>query len=208
MIIFDCEIKKMIQGRNERRLEGFDYCDGWGDYKGMGISVVCLYDLNTSTNYIIVEPDTDPVAREQLQSLLSHAPYVVGFNNHGFDNKLLDAHGIKVSDAKSYDIYEQVIKAAGLANAPFYERKGYKLDDIARANSLPRKTGEGGAQAPVMYQRGDLQRLHAYCMNDVKMTAEVMKLIMRNKLLCPRSSTVLPVDVPSFVLTGKQASLF
>lgn len=208
MIIYDLEIKKMIQGRNEAKLAGFDYCDGWGDHKGMGISVACLYDMGTDTPYTIPEPDTDTAAHDTLQGLLTRADYVIGFNNHGFDNKLLDAHGIKVSDAKSYDIYEQVIKAAGLSNAPFYERKGYKLDDLARANNLPRKTGEGGALAPVLYQRGDIQKLHDYCANDVLMTAEVMKLILAGKLLDPKTGQVLAVDVPSFVLAGKQESLF
>jgi hypothetical protein len=43
MIIFDCEIKKMILGRNDRVVEGLQYCQGWSDYAGMGVgSGLCI----------------------------------------------------------------------------------------------------------------------------------------------------------------------
>ena len=44
ILIYDCEIAKAIQGRNETRLEGVEYCDGWEDFGNMGISCICAFD--------------------------------------------------------------------------------------------------------------------------------------------------------------------
>jgi hypothetical protein len=150
-------------------------------------------------------PEDEPEHAAILQSMISQHDYVVGFNNHGFDNKLLAAIGIKIPKEKSYDIYEQVIDAAGLSNAPFAARKGYRLDDLTRANNLARKNDDaGGALAPMLYQQGEIERLHRYCQNDVDMTVQVMQHILQTKLVCPRSGNTLPVKTPAEVLGTTQ----
>jgi hypothetical protein len=208
MIIFDCEIKKMILGRNERVVEGLQYCEGWGDYAGMGVSVVCAFDTDNDEMHTLL-PEDDPTDAEYLQKLFSSTDYIVGFNNHGFDNKLLAAINITIPKEKSYDIYEQVIDAAGLSNAPFAARKGYRLDDLARANHLSRKNDdEGGALAPMLYQRGEIERLHRYCQNDVQMTVQVLDYIMGAQLMCPVRGCQLPVKRPSELLGSTQSGLF
>jgi hypothetical protein len=208
MIVFDSEIKNMILGRNERPQPGVRYCNGWSDYEGMGISVVCAYDLDTGMMHTL-HPQDDVQDASLLKILFSRADYIVGFNNHGFDNNLLKAFGVEVPAGKSYDIYEQVIDAAGLSNAPFAARKGYRLDDLTRANGLTRKNDdEGGALAPLLYQRGDHERLYKYCQNDVMMTVEVLTYIVQQKLVCPRSGSVLPVRSPATVLGTTQVGLF
>jgi hypothetical protein len=208
MLIFDSEIKKMILGRNERQQPDLQYCAGWSDYRGMGISVICAWDSLASQMHTLT-PQDDEGHASQLQTLISTADYVVGFNNHGFDNNLLEAAGFKVPKEKSYDIYEQVIAAAGLSDAPFYERKGYRLDDLARVNNLPRKNDDGGgAMAPALYQRGEIERLHSYCANDVLMTVELMTLVLNQKVICPRSFNLLPVKTPLEVLGSTQVGLF
>lgn len=208
MIIFDSEIKKMILGRNERLIEGLQYCQGWSDYKGMGIAVVCVYELEADTMHTL-RPEDDPADKEKMLMLISQHDYVVGFNNHGFDNKLLAANGIRVPPEKSYDIYEQVIEAAGLSNAPYWERKGYKLDDLTRANNLPRKNDDGGgALAPQLFQQGEWDRLVAYCQNDVMMTAGVINRILAQMLACPRTGHTLPVKKPADLLGTTQVGLF
>ncbi len=207
MLIFDCEIKKMIQSYNDVRQPDLDYCEGWADYKGMGISVICCYDTASGTMHTLLVQDNQADA-DLFQSLISKTDYIVGFNNHGFDNKLVAAHGITIPEKKSYDIYEQVIAAAGLSNAPFSARKGFRLDDLAAANSLTRKTGDGGAMAPALYQRGELEKLYSYCANDVEMTVEVLDLICSGKLINPKSLDRLTVMTPAEKLGTTQAGLF
>jgi len=208
MIIFDCEIKKMILGRNEVADPTLQYCAGWSDYKGMGISVVCVYDTFLGMMHTLTPQDDDHHA-DLLQGMLNQHEYIVGFNNHGFDNALLEAAGFTIPKGRSYDIYAQVIAAAGLSDAPFYERKGFRLDDLARSNKLTRKNDDGGgALAPALYQRGEIERLHTYCGNDVQMTVELVNVILERNVICPRTFNVLPVKTPADVLGTVQVGLF
>lgn len=199
MLVYDTEIKHCIPDRGEVPSGAIKYCDGWSDFTGMGISVLVAYDTDDATTYIITDDGTTPfepagvsvVGRLDLfDYLIGRTDYVVGFNNHSFDDKLLAAHGITVPREKSYDIYSEVIDAAGLSNAPFKHRKGYRLDDIARVNDVGAKTN-AGAMAPVMYQQGKLAELHEYCHNDVLMTAKLLERISLGTLRCPRSGNVL-----------------
>ena len=208
IIVLDTEIKKMILGRNENYQPGLQYCGGWSDYAGMGISVVCVFDMSTGLMHTLTPEENDDHAT-MLQGLINKADYIVGFNNNSFDNNLLAAGGFTIPAEKSYDIYVQVIDAAGLSNAPFAARKGYKLDDIARANGIPGKAeAEGGALAPVLYQRGELERLYSYCAQDVQMTVDVLNLILEYNLGCPRTGALLEVKTPEMVLGTVQTGLF
>lgn len=206
IIVLDCEIKKMILGRNESYQDGLQYCSGWSDYAGMGISVVCVYDMTTKLMHTLT-PEENEEHAAMLGNLISRADYIVGFNNNSFDNNLLAAAGFKIPAEKSYDIYAQVIDATGLSNAPFSARKGYKLDDIAQANQLKGKSGSG-ALAPVLYQNGQLDELYAYCEQDVHITVNVLHLILEGMLVCPRSGSTLQVITPHELLGSVQTGLF
>ena len=43
-IIYDTEIRNGVVTENNPRRDGFHYADGWDDFSGMGISVLCAYD--------------------------------------------------------------------------------------------------------------------------------------------------------------------
>lgn len=45
MLVFDTEIIKAILGKKEEQIPGIEYCEGWKDFVGMGISVVGAYDF-------------------------------------------------------------------------------------------------------------------------------------------------------------------
>lgn len=155
MLIYDCEIKKMILGRGENINPELEYCAGWTDYANMGISVVCALDTSTGIMHTLLVEDEDDHA-QMLQRLIDRADYVVGFNNARFDDNLLAAYGITVPKSKSYDIYQQVVACVSSG----YKR-GYGLDAIATANGIPGKGDISGALAPVLYQRGDLNTLYS-----------------------------------------------
>jgi hypothetical protein len=200
VIIFDCEVKHCIPDGRAAKDPALRYCEGWSDYAGMGISVICVVDLESGERYTITEN------LQLFAYLVNKADLVVGFNNHSFDDRLVAAHGINIPEHKSYDIYTEVLKAAGLHNAPYRKRKGYKLDDIARVNFHERKSEEG-ALAPVLYQQGEFARLHGYCMHDVEMTVQVLRRIMAGTLLCPRLGTVLNVRHPHEQIRGYERAL-
>lgn len=219
MIVYDTEIKKCIPDRGSVHSGSIEYCLGWSDFPGMGISVLCAFDLDTGQMHTFV--DDDPYAAKYaalhidggfadlgvFAEMVARTDYVIGFNNHSFDNKLVAAHGIVIPPEKSYDIYVEVIDAAGLSEAPFKYRKGYKLDDLARANGIPGKDGHG-IMAPVMYQTGRITELHDYCRHDVDMTVKVLEHILDGRLRCPKSSNVLRVKTPKERLGSVQPSIF
>jgi hypothetical protein len=214
-VVFDLEIKKCIPDRGSVHSGAIEYCAGWSDFAGMGISVACAYDTDQGRMYTFV--DDNPLRPEyeglqidgglsELSHLMAQADYIIGFNNHSFDNQLLKANMLNVPSAKSYDIYVEVIDAAGLSTAPFAHRKGYRLDDVSRANGIQGKTG-AGVMAPVLYQTGRMRELHEYCQHDVEMTVQVLALINDHKLICPRSQRVLPVRTPQEKLGMTQRGL-
>ena len=50
-----------------------------------------------------------------------------------------------------------------------------KLDDLARANDLGGKIGKG-ADAVEYWQKGELDKLEKYCLEDVRLTYEVWRV--------------------------------
>ena len=148
MLIYDCEIIKAIQGKNEELRQGIEYCQGWRDFENMGISCIGAYDYEEDRYRVFC---ADNFA--DFQSLVDGHDVIVGFNSIGFDNKLCAANAILVPDEKSYDILVEVWLAAGLG--PLFEYPshiGFGLDAICQANFGQKKTGHG-AVAPVQWQQ-------------------------------------------------------
>jgi hypothetical protein len=218
MIVIDCEIKKMIPDSRAPQLPGIEYCIGWTDYVGMGLAVCCAYDYATQKKYafwddpVTVDPppfDTPDYINgnlTELQALIDGTDYVIGYNNHTFDNKLLSAHFVEIQEKRSYDIYPQIIDAAGLSNSPFTLRKGYKLNDVAKANRMGGKSGSG-EMAPVLWQQRRLLELRDYCFRDVRLTKRILDKIMLKSLLCARTGRVMNIPTPAEVLGTVQPKL-
>ncbi|MFH2077055.1 MAG: hypothetical protein ABIJ57_17230, partial [Pseudomonadota bacterium] len=174
MIIYDCEIIKAIQGKNEPLRKGIHYCEGWRDFKGMGISVICAYDYSEDRYRVFCADNF-----HEFQNLVNGTDIVVGFNSIGFDNPLCYANAINVSDEKSYDILVEVWVGAGLG--PMFEYPshiGFGLDAICKENFGIEKTGHG-ALAPVDWQKGNIGAVIDYCINDVKLTKRLLDHIIQ-----------------------------
>ena len=134
-LIYDAEILKMIPPRDERDRDlTLDYCEGWHDHKGMGITCVGFGSR---------EDDWIWSAANEADDLSEHFAVdcpIVGFNSRSFDDRLMGAHGVSVRT--DYDLLEEVRLAAGFSAHWQSVPKGfsYKLDAIARANGMA-KTG-------------------------------------------------------------------
>ena len=139
----------------------------------MGLSCIGAYDYESRRYRVFCEDGFG-----EFQDLVDSHDIIVGFNSIGFDNKLCAANGISVPDEKSYDILVEVWKGAGLG--PMFEYPthiGFGLDAICQANFGLSKTGHG-AQAPVQWQRGLYGQVIDYCINDVKITKDLLDHIM------------------------------
>jgi hypothetical protein len=148
MIIYDCEIIKAIQGKNEPRLNGIEYCGGWRDFENMGISIICAYDYSENRYRVFADDNF-----MEFAGLVEKASVVIGFNSLGFDNPLCRANGIDVPDEKSWDLLAELWAGAGLSRTFCYPSHiGFGLDACSEANFGTKKSGNG-AMAPVDWNK-------------------------------------------------------
>jgi hypothetical protein len=159
IVVYDCEIKREIGSR----VEGKEIT--WDTHELMGISVACLYDYQTGDFSVHLDDNL-----QDLAARLNRADLVVAFNHINFDNRLLRASGLDLkpdSELKNYDmLVESRLSIGWKPNQPF--PKGCRLDDHLEATFGKKhmKTADG-ADAPKMYQRGELGKLISYCLADV-----------------------------------------
>lgn len=168
IFIYDAEIRHGVSTADNPRQPGFRYAESWTDYAGMGIAVVCGYDMAESRYRVIMEDNLSELQR------LADTCTLIGFNNWRFDDRLMRANGINIRDGHSKDIAAAIWKAAGIPNGEHPKDLG--LDAICRANRLPGKTGNG-ADAPQLFQRGRIGQVVDYCLGDVRSTLQMYRYI-------------------------------
>lgn len=181
MLIYDIEIVKAIQKRDEERLDGIEYCEGFHDHANAGVSVICAYDWEAGRYRVWTKEmfgEFEDLAGKRL---------LAGFNSIGFDDKVCRASA-NIEVATSYDLLVECWRADGLG--PEFEypsHAGYGLDALAKANGLTGKTGHG-ADAPVDWQRGWYGKVIDYCLEDVRLTATLIhKVIAGDPLTSPKT---------------------
>lgn len=168
-LIYDIEIVNAVPDRCGDRIEGVQYCEGWHDHAGMGISVIGAYDY-AEDRYRVFCADN---FAEFLALCADRAP-LVSFNGIGFDDKVINAEmgpdiGVMPPSFR-YDLLAEIWRAAGLN--PSYggnSHAGYGLDATCEANFGIRKSGNG-ALAPVLWQQGRVGEVIDYCLNDIRLT--------------------------------------
>lgn len=185
-VVYDLEIAKCIPDGNNHD-ESLLFAKSWGDYEGLGISVIGMYDFAGDTLSAFFESDF-PNFYERAKN----ADVVIGFNSRNFDDKILKAHDMPLET--TYDLFEEVKVASGQSRRGV-ARKGYGLDSLAVANNLAAKRF-GGALAPVMFQRGKLKELEDYCLGDVAVTRDLF--LSRANLIDPTNGRVLKLAEPTF----------
>lgn len=191
-IVYDCEIRKAIKKKDDPGLPGIEYCGGWRDYEGMGISVIGVYDY-VEDRYRVFCADNF----KAFQDLVNSRKVIVGFNSLGFDNRLCEANGLEVPDDRSYDLLSRAWVAAGLGpkwGGGAYA--GFGLDACAKANFGAQKSGHG-AMAPVDWQRGNIGAVIDYCLNDVRLTKRLFDLVLK------QGGFTNPKDLTQFLAMAK-----
>ncbi|CAB5083340.1 hypothetical protein IST4116A_01234 [Burkholderia cenocepacia] len=167
-LIYDIEIVKAILGRGEERIEGIQYCDGWHDHAGMGISVIGAYDYAEARYRVFCEDNLD-----EFVALCAERAPLVSFNGIGFDDKVINATLDPYSAMPKsfrYDLLAEIWRAAGLD--PTFggnSHTGYGLDATCEVNFGIRKSGNG-AHAPIAWQQGRVGEVIDYCLNDIRIT--------------------------------------
>ena len=173
MIVYDLEIQKAIP--HGERVDGIEYCKGWDDHANMGIACLCAYDFAADRYFVFTE--------DNLKEFddLAEGHTLGGFNSIGFDNKVLRAEGLLQDHHAHYDLLRRTWDAMDDID-PDESKKGSGLDALARANGFKGKTGHG-AKAPVWYQQGQIGRVINYCLEDVRITKELIARVYAEGVL-------------------------
>jgi hypothetical protein len=192
-VLYDLEIIKAIPGKS-KPIDGIEYCGGWGDHSNMGISVIGFCDFFVFDHDAFVIGDPQYVIGDEygLQSFKQYANQnegIIGFNSKNFDDKVMSASGFSITT--NYDLLDEVRLAAygskSFQDAP--QGHSYKLGLIAAVNKCS-KTGDG-ANAAIEWQQGMHKKVIEYCMNDVAISAKILKLGLEGKLKDPNTGKML-----------------
>ena len=173
-LFYDCEIVNPIRCSSD-----------WRDFEYLGLSVVgCCADWLPEDRQWQAFTVDDHFAG--IQPLIDEADRVVGFNSCQFDDRLCEAHGIRINT--TFDLMQQVRRAAG---EPMRGRctPGYNLRRLAETNlgrDLPQvrlRSGSSPARVPDLWRAGEKEAVIKYCLNDVFLTRELFK--RRTNLIDP-----------------------
>ena len=156
VLVYDIEIVNAIPDRDGIKKEGVEYCEGWGDHAGMGISVIGAYDAFEDRYRVFCEDNGNDFA-----ALCAEREVLVGHNTIGFDNKVLAASGLEIDESKCYDIMRECAHGGSWG--------GLGLDKLTAANFGGGKSGSG-ADAPPAWQAGKIGWVIDYCLDDVRLT--------------------------------------
>jgi hypothetical protein len=197
--IFDLEIIKAIPPYNDAdRFPKIEYCQGWKDFENMDISVWALCELDTETWTIsesIHGHDVMDLIDELNDRDLAYPTQVGGFNVYSFDDKLVKAQGYNFGS--DFDIFQMILEAAGLKGVEYWEQDPkpcYKLSSICDKNGQEKTlTGE---LAAIYWQQGRRQKVIDYCKNDVRIEAEILKLLLQGELIDPNTGNKLLYPIP------------
>jgi hypothetical protein len=191
-IVYDCEIEKAIPDRREALLPGIEYCGGWRDFQGMGISVITTYDRSNGQSRIFLKDNLPEFVK------LANNPNnrMLGFNNRNFDDQLVATIGATIQPERSVDLLRAIWVTKGLDPSVFNPRThgGYGLNACARTNLGEEKSGTG-VLAPIEWQRGNRGAVIDYCMRDTLLTYRLFVKAQGYTFIDPKTNTLLSLDV-------------
>lgn len=169
MLIYDIEIANPIPPSDGSPLQsGINYSKGWDFPATMGVACIGVYDYTKDSWRVFGEYEL-----EDFQKLINSHDRFVGFNNIGFDNKVLATCNVSIPTNYCYDILSEIYHSLGS------RQKGCRLNDVIKANFPTAGKNGDGAEAPILWQRGYHTKVIDYCLNDVRLTKMLLDRIIR-----------------------------
>ena len=155
IVFFDLETKYLA-----------DEVGGWGNIPKMELAVAVTYSTADSAYHHFVE---DQVA--ELADRLQKADLVVGFNVRRFDYQVLQPYtDIPLQKLATVDMLQDLHRVLGFR---------VSLDAVAEATLGTSKSADG-IQAVHWFRRGEIDKVIAYCQQDVKVTRDVYEFGKRH----------------------------
>jgi DEAD/DEAH box helicase domain-containing protein len=153
-ITFDLETKNFFQDV------------GSNDPADLDISVVCIHDSADDTYKSFLETELN-----KLWPIIEQADLLITWNGEHFDIPILNKYYPgDLTQIKSIDLMKEVQKVLG---------RRLKLDTVAGATIGMNKSG-AGADAMILWQNGEIDKLISYCIDDVKLTKGLYDFVIAN----------------------------
>jgi hypothetical protein len=186
-LFYDLEIEKCIPDRKSVIDSRYRYCKGWTDFSGMGVSVIGFAIDNEPVSFEVRPFDS-------FNRLLAYNPVVIGFNSKNFDDKVLNAQGIKIRT--HIDLLDDLRYSAFGSTDWRRTPRGHKysLGEIAKANGMQKL--EDGVNAPELWQDGLKQRVIDYCMSDVEIMRNIYLKFIEGVLINPNTNEFFSPPIP------------
>lgn len=168
-IFFDIETKNTFQdiGKNEPA--------------ALNLSIVCIYDSETKEYTSYLEGELN-----KLWPIIEQADMLIGYNSDHFDIPLLNKYYPgDLTKIKSLDLLKEIKDSIG---------KRLKMDHVAEGTLGINKSGHG-LQAITWWKQGEIEKIRAYCIDDVKITKKLYEYALKNKKLKYRDSGKL-ITIP------------
>jgi hypothetical protein len=187
IIIWDVETTQLIDLKQQ-------------EIDDMEISVACAIEFhvddvnleNAKTYTFWNEEVISEFGMGDLARMLSSCKHHVAFNGLRFDMRVMKQH---FKDEVEYN------KALDRLSDPFYDLSviaPYSLNALLKANKLQSKSGSG-KDAPVLWKQKRFEDLEQYCMDDVRLLAQLVT--QESTVRVPNMSIRIPLQI-SEVLFG------
>jgi hypothetical protein len=201
ILIYDCEIIKCIPDKIKD--PRFNYCQGWTDFKNMGISVIGTWrnfrTKNNEEKYKAYVNSRSKIGCMDISwanfffTLVAECDLLIGFNSVSFDDNLINNN---ISSAQTpiktnFDLLREVRIASG--EPPEYTKGvtkgGLSFNELAQLNLEIAKSGDGQL-APKLWQLGHQDKVVNYCLNDVAITKELYFKFINEGLTINSTQTI------------------
>lgn len=139
---------------------------GRGDLSRMNISIVGIHDSKTNeySSYTVEE-------FPKLWPIIESADMLIGFNSDTFDIPILNRYYPgDLTRIKSLDLLVEVHKVLG---------RRIRLQSLAEATLNASKSGNG-LEAVEWWQQGLIDKVRAYCIDDVKITRQIYEYAVKH----------------------------
>jgi DEAD/DEAH box helicase domain-containing protein len=144
---------------------------GWNNFGALKISVVAVYSYEKN-EYFCYEEDE----MEQLGELFRSASRIVGFCSNRYDTPVLNLYFKKLHNKSDLDLWKKH-RIDLLEEVETLTGKRISLSKLAKTN-LGVEKSRHGSEAIGLYERGQIQELKEYCINDVRLTKELYDLYL------------------------------
>jgi len=167
-----------------------------------GISALAIFDSAEDWTYLY-DDHTIQAAARHLESF----DCVVGFCSSKFDVPAIEGVlGRSLALRRHEDLYVNIVQAA--AHRGIVGASGdFKLDTIARLN-LGRTKVEHGEHAPELARKGQWARLFHYCMDDVRLTRDIFRLIRSRGSIHIYGGRTLELGFPEWLKENSRTTRF